>query len=344
MGRWPKSLSSRARRPATITPGCGSGLMRPKTSRCGSREPVGRSWFPSPSSSGDGRGEVTRPASAARVGVIGARAPPPPFRAILPGVSDILVTTAVPSVAVVTLNRPPRRNAVTIAMWRDLRRIFTGLGGDRAVRAIVLTGQGGHFCAGADIGEFSASRRNADEVIAYERDVDACTEALMAVPQPAIAAVSGFCLGGGCALAMACDFRVADGSARFGIPAARLGTVYGALDCRNLIALVGLANAKEILFGASQFGPAEARAMGFVDRVVDTSAEKAAVEWAARLAENAPLSIAGAKLILNALAQGEADAKRDAIGDAIETAAESRDYQEGVRAFTEKRPPLFTGA
>jgi enoyl-CoA hydratase/carnithine racemase len=259
-------------------------------------------------------------------------------------VSDILVKTAVPSVAVVTLNRPSRRNAVTIAMWRELRRIFTGLGGDRTVRAIVLTGSGGHFCAGADIGEFSASRKNSDDVIAYERDVDGCTEALMAVPQPTIAAISGFCLGGGCALAMACDFRVAHGSARFGIPAARLGTVYGALDSRNLLALVGLAKAKEILFSASQFDAAEALAHRFVDRLVEASAEDAAVEWAARLAENAPRSIAGAKLILNALARGEADTKKDEIDDAIETAAESRDYQEGVRAFAEKRPPLFTGA
>jgi enoyl-CoA hydratase/carnithine racemase len=246
-------------------------------------------------------------------------------------------------VAVVTLDRPERRNAVTIEMWRELARTFLRLGDDSDVRAVVLTGAGGHFCAGADIGEFGASRKDAGDVTAYERDVDGCTEALMAVPKPTIAAITGYCLGGGCALAMGCDFRIAHRSARFGIPAARLGTVYGALDSRNLITLVGLARAKEILFGARQFDTAEALDIGFVERVVDTSADDAAIEFGTRLAENAPLSIAGAKLILNALAAGDADGRAKAIDAAIARAAESRDYQEGVRAFLEKRPPRFTG-
>src|SRR5438876_9060428 len=178
---------------------------------------------------------------------------------------NVIVRTIASSVAVVTLNRPARRNAVTIEVWRELARIFVGLGEDPEVRAIVLTGAEGHFCAGADISEFGASRKDAGDVTAYERDVDGCTEALMAVPKPTIAAVSGYCLGGGCALAMGCDFRMAHRSARFGIPAARLGTVYGVLDSRNLVNLVGLPRAKEILFGGRQFDAAEALAIGFVD-------------------------------------------------------------------------------
>lgn len=259
-------------------------------------------------------------------------------------VSDILVATVSSSVAVVTLDRPHRRNAVTIQMWRELAAIFTRFGADPGVRAVVLTGSGGHFCAGADIGEFGEARRTSAEVTAYERDVDGCSEALMSLPKPTIAAITGFCLGGGCALAMACDFRVAHRSARFGIPAARLGTVYGTLDSRNLVALVGLPRAKEILFGARQFDAEEALATGFVDRVVDDAALDAALELGARLAENAPLSIAAAKLILNALAMGEAEQKAEAIAAAMERAAESQDYREGVRAFLEKRRPTFTGA
>lgn len=257
--------------------------------------------------------------------------------------SDILVAVERSSVAVVTLNRPGRRNAVTIEMWRELRARFTGFGDDSTVRAVVLTGSGGHFSAGADIAEFGASRRDAAEVEAYERDVDACTEAIMTVPKPTIAAITGFCIGGGCALAMACDFRVAHPSARFGIPAARLATVYGTLDSRNLLSLVGLPRAKEILFGARQFDAAEAREIGFVDQVVDAPAVDAALEFSARLAENAPLSIAAAKLILNALASGEVEARAAEIRAAMDHAAESKDYQEGVRAFMEKRPPAFRG-
>jgi enoyl-CoA hydratase/carnithine racemase len=259
-----------------------------------------------------------------------------------PTTGDILVATDA-SVAVVSLNRPARRNAVTLEMWRELGSLFARLGEDPGVRVIVLRGSGDHFCAGADIGEFDVARRDAAGAIAYERDVDGCTQALMAVPKPTLAAVAGFCLGGGCALAMACDFRLADASARFGIPAARLGIVYGTLDSRNLLALVGLARAKEILFGGGRFDAAAALAMGFVDRVVESPVEQAAIDWARELAQIAPLSIAGAKLILHALAAGEVEGRAEEIDAAITRAAESKDYQEGVRAFLEKRHPVFRG-
>ncbi len=256
--------------------------------------------------------------------------------------TDILVTRD-SAVAVVTLNRPERRNAVTLAMWRDLSAIFDRLGADPGVRAIVLTGSDGHFCAGADISEFGTVRRNADDVRIYEQAVDGCSRALMTLPKPTIAAITGYCMGGGSGLAIACDFRIATRDARFGIPAAKLGIVYGVLDSRNLIALVGLARAKEVLFSGRQFDAGEALAMGLADRVVETDARGAALDFAARLAENGPLAIAGAKLTLNALAAGEVDRRAGEIHAAIVRAAESKDYAEGVRAFLEKRRPVFRG-
>ncbi len=108
--------------------------------------------------------------------------------------SDIAVAIDASSVAVVTLDRPHRRNAVTIQMWRELATIFKRCGADPAVRAVVLTGNGGHFCAGADIAEFGEARRTAEDVTAYERDVDGCTEAVMSLAKPTIAAITGFCL------------------------------------------------------------------------------------------------------------------------------------------------------
>jgi enoyl-CoA hydratase/carnithine racemase len=142
---------------------------------------------------------------------------------------------------------------------------------------------------------------------------------------------------------MACDFRLADRSARFGIPAARLGIVYGVLDSRNLLALVGLANAKRILFTARRFDAAEAARIGFVDEVVDGALEEATRAFAATLAENAPISIAGAKLILTALVTGTAAERSAEIEAATERSTESQDYREGVQAFLEKRTPRFTG-
>jgi enoyl-CoA hydratase/carnithine racemase len=243
----------------------------------------------------------------------------------------------------VVLDRPARRNALTLTMWRELRDRLAELGAADDVRVIVLAGSGEHFCAGADIGEFEDARSTVADAQQYEEAVDACTETLYQVAKPTIAAIRGFCLGGGCGLAMACDFRLAHTSARFAIPAARLGIVYGVRDTQNLLALVGLAGAKRLLFTARQIDAAEAARIGLADEVVDGSVEDAARALAATLAENAPLSIAGAKLILTALVRGETREKRPEIEAALARSVASADYREGVRAFAEKRRPIFTG-
>jgi len=256
---------------------------------------------------------------------------------------DIILRREPPGIAWVVLDRPARRNAVTATMWRTLGSMVTELGTSDDVRVIVLTGTGEHFCAGADIAEFGDARAGSKEAEAYEHDVDACAAAITASSRPTIAAVRGFCLGGGCGLALACDFRLADRTARFGIPAARLGIVYGVQECRNLLTVVGLASAKRVLFTARRFDAAESARMGLVDEVVDGSLEEATRAFAASLAENAPLSIAGAKLILTALAHGTADRQAREIAAAVARANDSHDYREGVQAFLDKRRPIFTG-
>jgi enoyl-CoA hydratase/carnithine racemase len=259
------------------------------------------------------------------------------------GVADILVRVEPDRVAVVTLNRPARRNAVSLAMWRELARTFRELSDEGAVRLVILTGAGGHFCAGADISEFAAVRGDAAAGRAYEAAVEGCYEALCALGKPTVAAISGSCVGGGCALAMACDFRIADPTARFGIPAARLGVVYTVRECRMLLSLVGLAGAKRILFGGELVGIEEALRLGLVDGTAEVDVVQAAVAFAGPMRDNAPLSIAGAKLILNALACDDLEAKADAIEALMHRALESEDSKEGARAFMAKRRPAFKG-
>lgn len=257
--------------------------------------------------------------------------------------NHIVVEREPSGLAWIVLDRPDRRNAMTLAMWRELRDRVDDLGHSADVRVIALIGGGEHFCAGADIGEFEDARATAADAQRYEDAVDACTEAIAQSAKPTIAAIRGFCLGGGCGLAMACDFRLAHTSAHFAIPAARLGIVYGVRDTQNLLALVGLARAKRLLFTGRQIDAAEAARIGLVDEVVAGSLEDAARQFAATLVESAPLSIAGAKLILTALVRGETRDRHDEIEAALARSVASDDYREGVRAFLEKRRPVFTG-
>src|SRR5450755_1279405 len=158
---------------------------------------------------------------------------------------DILVTRQ-DSVAIVSLNRPAVRNAVTLGMWRELAMIYSRLADDDEVRAIVLTGSGADFSVGADISEFDTIRDNRDQSAAYEVSVDACSAAIADVAKPVIAAISGYCLGGGCHLALACDLRFASHTAKLGIPSSRLSIVYGVNSVQRLLAIAGLANAKRM--------------------------------------------------------------------------------------------------
>ena len=257
--------------------------------------------------------------------------------------SEIVVSRPRPGVAAVTIDRPARRNALDRAAWRGLAAAFRGLAAEPEVRLVVLTGAGGHFCAGADISEFPRLRADSASGALYEREVAAAYEAIRALPQPSVAAIAGYCAGGGCAIALCCDFRVMHKDARFGIPAARLGTVYTVEECRLLLTAVGLANAKRILYGGEFFDAAAAREMGFADRAVESDVFASAIDFAADMAANAPLAVAGTKAILQALTDGAAEHRREEIEALIRHALDSEDYREGAAAFLEKRRPSFTG-
>lgn len=268
-------------------------------------------------------------------------------------------------IAVVTLNRPKSRNAMTLGMWKAMQGILFALERNSQVRALILTGAGEDFCSGADIPEFEAVRADAQQATAYEEAVDACCDAIFNFPKPTIAVLRGYCLGGGAHLAMSCDFRYASEAAIFGIPAGRLSIIYGVRGTRKLLSLVGGTQAKKILYGAQRFDAKEALQIGFVDYIaetgepakrslweklmgvkVSTSTPDVMVEarsFAQSLAMNAPLSMAGAKKLLNGMERGAGALDLVEAERLIAEAAGSEDYREGRRAFAEKRTPEFQG-
>lgn len=257
--------------------------------------------------------------------------------------SDISLSRPERGVALVTIDRPRRRNALNLAAWRDLATQFRALAERPDIRLILLSGAAGHFCAGADISEFAEARADSDSGARYEREIADCYAAIRAAPQPTIAAIEGSCVGGGCAIALCCDFRVMHRAARFGIPATKLGTIYSVAECRFLYEVVGLANAKRILYSSDLFDVAAALHMGFADVVAKEGAVDMAIEFARPIVQNAPLALAGTKLILESLAAADVDGRRQEIDTLIGAALDSEDYREGARAFLEKRPPRFTG-
>jgi enoyl-CoA hydratase/carnithine racemase len=244
-------------------------------------------------------------------------------------------------VVTVTLSRPQKRNAVSLAMWKELGPLYRELGADPLVRAVILTGAGSHFCAGADITEFASVRSTPDDIASYEVACDGATAAIRDCPKPTIAAVSGFGVGGGCGLALACDLRVGDATTRMGIPAAKRGVVYGALDTGLLLRAVGLSAAKLILYSARLLPVADCLRLGLLNEVAEGPALPAAEALAAEIAANAPISVAGAKQVLEMLAAGGEAAHAAEIHAIVEHAATSEDSARPASPSSRSARPSF---
>lgn len=247
-------------------------------------------------------------------------------------------------IGIVTLNRPQRHNALNLAMWRGCAAAVRALGADAAVRVIIVRGAGERaFASGADLTELPTDSDESGPGTGYGAAVEDALAAIAQVAQPVIAMIHGYCIGGGCELAIACDLRIADDRARFGIPAAKLGVVLGIGELRALLNVVGIAVAKEILFTGRLLDADEARAAGLVTRVVPPAdLAETTLALARTIAANSPASVAAAKGLLNALA---GDAAPDEIAAARAAfagrASRSGDRAEGVNAFREKRSPRF---
>lgn len=264
---------------------------------------------------------------------------------------EILLVAKDNGVCTLTLNRPEKRNALNPPLLLRLGDTFTALADDREVRVVIIRGAGGRaFSSGYDMDRLTQDMqsvlREPPGKDPNRAPVDYCMNSIAAYPFPVIAMIYGYCLAGGVALAASCDLRFAAATARFGIPAARIGVVYDYASTRKLVNLVGIARTKEILFSARHLDAQRAEAIGLVDRVLpEAELEPFTYDFAREICQNAPLSLRGTKKVINTLlrCQRPSPADEAEMRELQYRAICSEDVKEGQRAFAEKRQPRFSG-
>lgn len=247
--------------------------------------------------------------------------------------------------AAILLSNPGKMNAMRLAMWEALGDVCLRLAEDSDISVISLEGAGDRaFVAGADISEFGQTRANADSSKRYNAAVTRAEDALETLPVPVVALVRGYCVGGGLALALRCDVRLARDDARFAITPGKLGLGYGFGGVAALRRRLSHAATADLLFSGRKLGADEALTKGLCDQVFATeSFEDEARAYVDTLEGNAPLTLRAAKAALIELDRAAADRDRDRVDAMVAACFDSADYREGQRAFAEKRKPRFEG-
>lgn len=245
-------------------------------------------------------------------------------------------------IAVLELNQPDKRNAISQDMWQAFPEICAAVESDAAIKVLVLRGAGGvAFSAGADISEFAAIYGEADSARRANDAIRTAQARLRTLDRPTIAMIDGVCIGGGLGIALACDFRFAAAGAKFAITPARLGLAYSFHDTAQLVEKVGAVRAKDILFSARLLPAEEALAFGLIDRLFAADRLEAEVtHYAETLAGLSQTSIRCAKAVVNGISDALL-AHADDHAARIEASFDGADFREGYRAFLEKRPPVF---
>ncbi|MGQ0569150.1 MAG: enoyl-CoA hydratase/isomerase family protein [Armatimonadota bacterium] len=242
-------------------------------------------------------------------------------------------------IATLIIDRQDKHNALTVAMRNDIQRLLRELGAGRAVRVVIIRGAGQQaFCAGGDIAEFLTLGPR--DLLLWGAQLSAPEE----IPQPVIAAIDGYCLGAGLELALACDFRIATTRSTLGLPEIRLGMMPGSGGTQRMVRLIGLARTKQLIMRGQRVTARDAEAHGLVHQVVPPEEFDPAVDALAReLAAFGPLALGSIKQVLNQAPDCALETGLEMERKAYAMLRSTRDYEEGIRAFFEKRPPVFTG-
>jgi enoyl-CoA hydratase/carnithine racemase len=244
---------------------------------------------------------------------------------------------------VVTLNRPEKRNAVSMLMMDEITSVLRIAEAEPAVRAVIITGGNKFFAAGADLNE-ALQVKTATQGLDYLKRWHRMNATIEELSKPVIAAIEGFCITGGLEIALACDLRVATESSSFAITSAKIGTVAGAGGTQRLPRIVGIAHALDILFAADPIDAREAHRMGLVNRLCANGAALETAKIMARVyAQRAPLSLALVKRAVHRGMQMDLASGLEFETLLVTTIYGTRDKQEGISAFLEKRMPSFKG-
>ncbi len=246
-----------------------------------------------------------------------------------------------PAIGALCLNNPARRNALTAKMWADLPALLDDIAKTKGLKVLILRGEGEHFSAGADISEFETLYATKESAGKVSQKITKAMSAMAAFPLPTIAIIRGACVGGGCALALCCDIRFADHSAKFCIPPAKLGLSYPFSDIARLIQTVGIAHAKDMMFSARIVQGKQARRMGLINQLFKAdNLEGKTLEYAASTATVSSEAVRVMKHMSAAFQAGE----RDDTAQMQKLFADqfvSADFKEGYSAFLAKRDPEF---
>ncbi|HEY2034411.1 MAG TPA: enoyl-CoA hydratase-related protein [Rhizomicrobium sp.] len=254
--------------------------------------------------------------------------------------AEVLLACA-DDVATLTLNRPDKRNALNEAMWAGLAEAVKRADAMPEAKIIVIRGAGGHFAAGADISEFAVVYASRERSAEYSRIVASGVSAIAQAAKPVIAVIEGSCVGGGMAIALACDLRIASTTAKCGITPAKLGIVYAFGDAKRLVDAVGPSKAKDIIFTGRIMDATEALSIGLVDEVHASGAlEESIAAKCAVIAGNSQWSVRGTKEMIRLIMSGAASETPETTGKFLD-AVEQADFREGRAAFMEKRTPKF---
>ncbi|HYB98233.1 MAG TPA: enoyl-CoA hydratase-related protein [Candidatus Limnocylindrales bacterium] len=258
------------------------------------------------------------------------------------GTSENLRTEVDGTIGWLTVDRPESRGAMTRAMWEAMPAKLAELAGAAGVRLIVVRGSAGGFIAGADITEFEKYRSNPELARKYDEGSTATLEALATLSVPSLAMIDGACVGGGSLIAFGCDLRVASDRAFLAIPAGRLGLAYPPHGLERLVAVVGEAVALDLLLTGRRIPAPEALSLGMIHRCFPAASLEADTRaLAAEVARMAPLALRYARLAVRRRLESRLSAQE--VAGLVADCFASRDYQEGVTAFLEKRDPVFRG-